>query len=202
MFNPKIGSSGVFKLSSEYSNLISENQVLTVSAIRTIMDITNEGIDVFTNIYATVNLTYADYTNDLKAGVNIVVFTTGDSKTIYIPANRVLSDTITTGHTYSSTGIMIKLPHLPEDLDISSLLVDLKELVLNRLGVSSEILTTKISASVNVSDDEHNAAELIRNNLITNNTSNQNKVLELEQIIIRQQDIINNANTLSLATGV
>ena len=202
MFNPKIGSSGVFKLSSEYSNLISENQVLTVSAIRTIMDITNEGIDVFANIYATVNLTHTDYTNDLKAGVNIVVFTTGDSKTVYIPANRVLSDTITTGHMYSSTGIMLKLPHLPEDLDISGLVIDLKELVLNRLGVSSEILTTKISASVNVSDADHTAAELVRENLITNNTSNQNKVLELEQIIINQQDIINNANTLSLVTGV
>lgn len=202
MFNPKIGSSGVFKLSAEYSNLISGNQILTVSAIRTIMDITNEGIDVFTNIYATVNLTLTDYTNDLKAGVNIVVFTTGDSKTIYIPANRVLSDTITTGHTYSSTGIMLKLPHLPEDLDIATLTTDLKEVVLNRLGVSSEVLTTKISASVTVSDVDHKAAELIRKNLITNNTSNQNRVLELEQIIIKQQEVINNANTLSLVRGV
>ena len=201
MFNPKIGSSGVFKLSSEYSNLISENQILTVSAIRSIMDIANEGIDVYENIYAVVNLTREDYVNDLKAGVNIVVFTTGDSKTVYVPANRILSDTITTGHTYCSTGIMIKLPHLPEDLDFSSLIVDLKELVYNRIGVDSEVLTTKISASVNVSEEEHRMAELIRKNNITDDTSNLNKLLELQQIIKHQQDIINNANTLSLVTG-
>ena len=201
MFNPKIGSSGVFKLAAVYSNLIAENQILTVSAVRTIMDITNEGIDVFANIYAPVGLTQNDYTSDLKAGVAIVVFTTGDSNTVYIPANRVLSDTITTGHTYSSTGIMLKLPHLPEDLDISDLITDLKEVVVNRLGVDSEAITTKISASVTVSDTDHSLAELVRENLITNNTTNQNKVLELEQIIIQQQEIINNANTLSLVGG-
>jgi hypothetical protein len=151
---PAVGDKGTFKFSEPFNKLIRPEQILTVTAIRTIKNIYDNGENPLATIYQLVGLTESDFNYDLANNVLIVEFKTGNNY-FSVPSNRILSLPNSNGVLYCQKVIAVPLGDIPSDHNLTPLINDIKDLVLEITGIITKPVASQISAEYMVSKEKH-----------------------------------------------
>lgn len=160
---PTIGSEGYFVLISPLDNLIGLNELYTCKGIRNISEYIANNEDVKTNIYDKYLLPTIDYEEDLDSDSPIVSLQSQKGHWLYIPARYFSSYPIINGIKYSTKVLSFQLPAMPVDQNLSGTINDIRQLIMDRLGVDSigkDIETSRVTL---VPKNKHMLETAVRN---------------------------------------
>lgn len=160
---PPIGTSGTFDFKAPFNSSIDTKQKLTVMSVTSMKEMVDSGIDVKTFVYVNAGLTATDYNDAFDKHIPIISFANDDGSYFYLPADYLSSMPKNDGVEYVGKSVVIKLGELPSNLDLSLLETELKDKVLNVLGVEVDLAIVESSAKVMKSYSEHENLESIRN---------------------------------------
>ena len=189
---PDIGASGKFTLKAPFDSLISNTTVLTVQSIRSIADLVANDQDVYESFYKPRGLTKEDFLADEAEGVQIVGLQAGTGTWLYVPSTYFLSFPSIDGVMYTVVGMVIDLGALPNTLDLETLKLNAKDLVLKNLGVDADVEFVSLSQSALVSHDDHDRIEAARLAKV--------EVKVPLSVLVAQQQVIINTQREKLAT--
>ena len=127
--------------------------------------------DPFSDLYAPMGLNELEYKQDIKDNIPVITLAYTDrygiEKFIRVPHNYIESISNKADIVYTNRMLVMDLGYLPENLDLSPILNDLKDYIIHRTGVSPEIADTCINEVEFVNQDQHDIRETIRSNNIT-----------------------------------
>jgi len=84
---PPMYASGLYVAGSPFT--LNETAIYTTQAIRSFEDCQQRNINVYTEIYAPLNIPRAKYLSDKDKGVNIITLTSHTEPTVYIPDSYI-----------------------------------------------------------------------------------------------------------------
>lgn len=173
---PQVGTKGIFVFKDPFDSFVSnmlnvdsQPLELTVVSIISMKDhILVSKRDPFTEIYTKVGLDEIEYKQDLKDEVKLITFLyidEYDSERMFrIPANYVELKSNPSTIEYAERVIVLGLPSVPMDLDLSPIFEELKDVVSTQIGVTPTIKDVVSSALEFVTEEEHASKETIRKN--------------------------------------
>lgn len=167
---PKIGSSGVFKVSAPFDRFVVEKISYTCTSIRSITEIQTYTRSVLDEYYLFYGLTAEDYHQDILNNELIVSLRNG-SEFIYVPSKFILSYPDVTGIPYHVLSLAVTLGAIPVGTDLSVLKDKIEELVITNIGLTPITEEVEVSATKYFSEEEHNAAVQRRAYLTTDNST-------------------------------
>lgn len=147
MYLPPIGTIGVFTFQEPYNVDPYINRILKVVSIRSLEELTKDGVDPLNNIYIKFKMTKADYEDDLEESVPIIVFKSKAEALYYVPADRIDGLPKIDGTPYVRKIITLNLGALPTTINLSRLEEALKETSMEFIGIEP---TSKITDGSNV----------------------------------------------------
>ena len=190
MLIPPIHAVGKFIAQPPYDTKISDKQIYTVTAVRTLEEISINNEDPLNNIYIDVGRTEADYLADLSNKIPIIVFTSTSNSFAYIPANMILQIPNIVGHKYQEKVLAINLGSIPLDIDLTPLKEDIIDLVRDTLGIATNIKVVDSSAIMVFTDVEHTGFILARANAMSNLGTYRSRYLKCNQTVTNLQNQI------------
>jgi len=170
MLIPPINSEGLFRLQVPLDTLIRNDIRYKVSAIRNISEILEEDIDVKTIIYLDQGLTEEDYNEDLVNKNPIVILVNPSNEYFNIPSSKILSIPDVTGIVFKDKVIVINLGQIYDTLSLDYILDDLKDIVIDNVGITPTIEIMDVSQQIIYTEDELKEFEQKRAGTIANNT--------------------------------
>ena len=192
MIIPYVNSKGKFKFSEPFDKNLHEDEILTVVAIRDIHEQVESGEDPFANIYELNGLTKEDMENDIDNNIPIVVFRTIAGKYYYVPANRINSIPVVSGHVYQDKALVINLGAIPEDMNLDMIKEDIKELIEGTIGIRTQVIDKPISTKILKSEVEHKDFIQTLNTRVTNDSSYFSKYISCKKERENYIEIIKN----------
>lgn len=132
---PSVGAKGVYTLLAPYTT--ENNEVYECIAVRTISDYLSNGEDPIAAIYTPVKLTEEDYLADAAVDMQIISLRNDKGYTIYVPARYFSKYPVQDGIDFSSYVFQLYLPPIPVGQDTSAIEAELKDLILQRMGVDA-----------------------------------------------------------------
>lgn len=191
---PPKGTKGVFSFKSPFdkTDKIGKNEELTVTSIRSLLELIRSNEDPYGTIYTPQGLTVDEYTSDLNSDIPVIVFVRSNGDFYYVPANRINSYPNITGHQYRRTLLAANLGSLPLNFNTDQLLEAVNEVILNNVGITTEAVIKPSGAITYVSDEDHNIFIKTLENKTTVDKSASILLLEANTIIDKQKKIIKN----------
>ncbi len=202
---PNVGMQAYFTFKDPVSYYIRNKFNLNTTAIKlkvisviSMKDtIRNDLRDPFTDLYSPAGISEVDYKQDLIDNVPVVSFSFRDSEGIerYVrsPLNYIERISSVSSIEYMNKLIVIDLNRLPKEVDTTLFFEDLKDFVMQRLGVVSEIKEVSVGETEMVDHTEHTTRETIRKNTATVHKTLQTQLQEAQlrsdQILLRLQEL-------------
>jgi len=189
---PPIGVVGNFKLSEPLDKLLNPDIKYKVTSVRNIREMIDSGEDVLTFVYINQGLTETDYNDGLDNNVEIVILQSPDGSFYYIPANYIVSIPDYSGHKFKEKVLLVELGQIPDELDLTAVIEEIKAVTYNLLGIEPSIEEVPTSQTIIYTDDEYREFE---------ETRKANKVLNEPCIIAKarlEQTVQEQANRLKL----
>jgi hypothetical protein len=190
MIIPAIHSKGRFVFSEPFNSLIKATQEFTVVSIRTLKEIEESGEKPFDTIYKSVNMTEAQFKDDLHKEVPIIVFTTDGGEYFYVPASKLLSEPITTDIPYREQTLAVNLGNLPTTIDLTVVKTLIQDAVYNNLSITPRVKVIPTSAITVVTKARHDTFMTLMKNKSTVDQSYKTKYYELLARHKKQQVLI------------
>lgn len=130
---PAIGTKGVYSLLSPFTP--SPGEVLNCIAVRTLSSYIANNDDPLVSVYTSAGLTEDNYDEDLADNIQIVSLVNDKGYVYLVPARYIQSYPIQDGVMYRPLALSVALPLMPLALDLTGFVQDVKELVMEKLGV-------------------------------------------------------------------
>lgn len=181
-----IGTEGKFSFKPPFNTILSTYTIYKIIGISKLSQLKESGVDPLNNIYIASGLTEENYKTDLKNDITIIQLVVGSS-TYYIPENFIEAGPTQDGVSYSKQGLAINLGVLPLDIDVTSLISDMEQLIQSHIGVNSNINRVYLSGVSKIPYDISTQFTTIRNSRITNK----------ESCIDKYTDALNTINILN-----
>lgn len=205
-----IGSKGVIKLKSPFSDLLAKREGIDleyrVSAINTIDALEMSGFNVFNFIYKDNGLGEDTYQKAKQNGIPIITLTSVGKPTLQVPQDYVTSMPVCDGIPYYEPVLHASLGLIPRELDVHFLKQQVSSVITDTVGVSEEVIDVQISelpVEGVVGLEEHERLETIRISNVKNRTTDralhlklQDENVELKKEIVRLQTILIKHNLL------
>ena len=177
---PTIGSTGSFLLAVPFTTPVGERY--TVMAIRKLGDFIAQNETPFEDIYQPKGLTQSQYEADLVLNLEIISLQSEKGFWIHVPAQYITSYPITNGIPYRKVGIMVGLPPMPTDKDLTFLQTQITGLITDTLGVIPKLQLVEQSKVVLIPSVDHQATQAARQILSAgrNTDYSRAKILEVQ----------------------
>ena len=197
---PTDHSKGYYTFGSPYDVAIQPNTLLTCLGSMTLPQLIKEGLDPLKTVYEPFGLTDAEYKDDIKNKVSIVILTPGTGS-IYIPSDRILSMSQVDRIPYNKALIGINLGTLPAELNIDNLMEDIKLLIQERIGVTPALTNNRDGDTIMVTKDEHESM-LAARALVATNPQNYRVQVEMLDVEIDKKNALLEKLTLAIANSL
>jgi hypothetical protein len=161
-FVPSIGSKGLFRVAPPFNISLVQDLEYTCVSMRSIQDISNDGVDVFAAYYDTQGLTLENMQADLAAGVFLVTLQPSTGLPVIVPSSYFIGIPDITGVPYMGTMIALDLSLLPSDLDLSYLKQRLADVVKDTIGVLTTPRTVVTTDPLRLRSDQHTVIDATR----------------------------------------
>jgi len=151
---PSIGTRGYYQLLTPFDTLIGTNEQYTLKSVRTISDYIAANEDVKNNIYVANSISDA-YQADFQNDIEILGIQSERGAWVYVPITYVECYPIVNGIPYRTASIVLPLQPIPTDIDLTNLLSQLNQVVLESLGfnVTPTVVETSKVVLVSTSAD-------------------------------------------------
>lgn len=157
MIVPAINTKGEFRFSAPFNTNDYQNKQLKVTAVRSLIEMYNNGDDPLANIYTKHGLTEKEYADDIANSVPIIIFSTGGNNFYYIPANKIIGMPTVSGIKYGKRILAVNLGTLPEELEYEEVVNNVKDVIMDSLGIIPTIKVVDGSEIFYKTPAEHEA---------------------------------------------
>lgn len=134
----------------KYSN--KEYEVAEIRKLKAIVD--SEGFP-FENIYQPLAMTKDDYVDDLNENIPIVTLTQDNETYLYVPMDRIKEIPPFVGRTATELLITFSLGVVPDDVNITPLVDNIRMMVNDTLNLQPEVIATPGGPTVLMSDEDY-----------------------------------------------
>ena len=187
-YTPPLNTTGIYRVRAPF--VVDVTQMYTCVAIRSLVDIRDQGLDPVALYYEPVGLNEVEYTADLAENANVITLKSSTMPTVYIP------DTYFTGYPlldrvpYNHIILSVSLSLVRESLDLSFLQEQISNVVSDVIGVIPEVLIHVAPTTGVITPEQDVVIEAGRQAAITMRTSDYAQRLELqrENIRLREQN--------------
>lgn len=155
MLLPRINTEGIFLFHPPFNKPEYDNRSYKVVSIRTIKSINENDEDPFNNIYVANGLSSKEFVEDVENDIPIIELVYNEVETLYVPANRIKDMPPLFGYKYTPRMITFKLGHIHDDLNLSTLYNNIKEIIKSDLGRDVTIIESPYGETVLVSEEKH-----------------------------------------------
>lgn len=138
-FTPVLKTKGLWSLKAPYDAILLKDVEYTCTRIATISDLVAEGIDVFEEFYAPVQLTQTDLDNDTKADADIITLQSAIGDKVTFPSTYLANMPDINGVPHMGFMLAVDLALLPSNFDFSYVSQRLKEVTLATIGFDPTI---------------------------------------------------------------
>ncbi len=195
---PPLGARGVYEVLEPWE--VNPNISYRCSALRYFLDLENQDIDVYAAYYEPHNLSRETFEQDRVNQVAIVTLLSDTQTPIYIPSSYIKSYPNSAFYNYQHIVLSASLGPLPDDLDLTFLKNQMKEVISDVIGVEPIIHENVAPSEQIVTPAQHEILEANRQSAITNRTTTHSKNLTLieqrdqlsERVQILEQLVIDN----------
>lgn len=155
MYIPALFTKGAFSFSAPFDKDQYQKKILEVTAVRTLDEIYKNEEDPLNTIYLPFDMTEDDYNEDFQQKVPIISFKTNGSQLYYIPADRIIGLPVVNGVKYKNIMLTVSLGEMPVDYALDRVKNDVKDVLMDSLGIISEPVIVDASAEFLKTEDEH-----------------------------------------------
>lgn len=181
---PLLGTKGKFNVKLPFTT--HPAKLYEVIAIRSFDDVYKAGRDVYEDLYKKMGLIDGtatpdgvfDFATEKAKGPNIISLRDPSGEVLYVPDTFITTYPETKEVPYDHVVLSMSLGAIPQTLDLSSLMDDVKDFIQSRTGVGAEMQLHIAPSETNPTAEQHLALEAARSALVTNNTSNALKVTQ------------------------
>lgn len=185
---PSVGAKGVYTLLAPYTT--ENNEVYECIAVRTISDYLSNGEDPIATIYTPVKLTEEDYLADAAVDMQIISLRNDKGYTIYVPARYFSKYPVQDGVDFSSYVFQLYLPPIPVGQDTSAIEAELKDLILQRMGVDAVFDKVETSDVRAIDRNKADAVTAQRMMIVDSTATVFAQVVQLQRIVEAQKSRI------------
>lgn len=164
---PLVGSKGFHEFASPFDQLALENTEYECMAVRRLSDILANNETPWEDIYEKQGLSEEVYEQDLSEDAYVVSFQSSGGHWLYIPYRYILKYPSVNGVPYRSVMIVVSLPSIPVELDLSNLRLELEDLASTTIGAPVKSKQVDSSKVILVPYDLHQQTQVARN-IVTN----------------------------------
>lgn len=178
---PAIGSSGYFLLKAPFNVLVTEGERYTCQGIRRISEYIANNENPKETIYIKNGLTEDDFEDAKKTDMSIASLQSEKGHWLYVPCTHILSYPEVNGIPYRALAMVVSLPSLPVDTDLTSISTSIRDMISDRLGVDSSVKLVETSRVVLVTEDIHSVKSAERSLRAVDKTTDYGRAQKLKQ---------------------
>lgn len=199
---PGIGAAGQWKLKPPFNDLLIANLAYTCKEVRKLSAVVASGIEAKAEFYDKYSIDSAVYDQHVKDDISIITIISTAGNWLHVPSPYLDGWPSGDAVPYAVIGMVANLGALPNTIDPSFLTPIVKNAVVAALGHDPDISYVVLSEVVNKTFAEHEAMEVHRQSLITDDNSDYVKRVKAEEALTRanaqiqalQQYIISSGN--------
>lgn len=197
---PYVGQRGLFALTLPFN--LQANTSYRCIAIRSFLELSQQGVDVYDAYYNGMGLSQNTYSQDSTNGVVIVALRSDGGNMVYVPSSYIASTPDISGSAYARRFVTLDLGMLPVDTDISPVMESLEGLVEARIGVVTQAKQATSPVTNIVSEEDASAIEAGRLGRITEQGSDYSLYQKSLKTIADQQVVINQLTQMCRTAGL
>lgn len=180
---PPINTKGSFVFAPPFDKIIDMSREYTVTGMRSLVELFNNGEKPFDMIYKPVGLTETDFNNDVINNVPIIVLSTEGCDFLYVPANRITSIPMISGVKYVEKILSLSLGNVPLDLDLTLLSNTIVDVAYEIVGIKATVTENRSSSVFLVTESEDTIFRTLMKNRASVDKSYKTKYEELKLIL-------------------
>jgi hypothetical protein len=186
---PEVGMAGSYKASSPFDTLITSQVRYDCLAVESLQGLVARGEDPYADIYAPRGITLEQYGRELGDNVRIITLQSFKGELLRIPHPYLLNLPDASGVRYTMVMLGVNLSATPDGLDLSILKRDIAELVLDRIGVQSDIREVVYGPVTLLTHQQHKAVQSTRKQRTALASSNlqRARILEKHNTLLKQR---------------
>lgn len=188
--NITVGMKGTVSASAPFNTVINPRHIQECVSVESIRGMLSQGVEVFDEIYAPVNLDESTFDQHVDDDVRIITFQSSSGDVYRIPEVYVNGLPYANGVPYRCIMLGISLSIVPDGMDLSSIKSEVAELVFDQLGVRSEVKEVVFGEPLMLTSSQHDAIETARVANIVNNPGSLLRIRQLQEIVDRQAQTI------------
>lgn len=163
---PEVGSSGFFTLATPFDQKIAAGVRYTCQAVRRISDYLGNNEDVKAGIYDANGISEDIWEEDKQADAYVASLQGETGQWLYVPTRYVIGYPDTNGVPYHTAALMVALPGIQTDRDLTDLYAKITDAVRGSLGTSCVIEKIETSKVTLVDSAKHDQIQTNRNIVI------------------------------------
>lgn len=184
---PFVGMAGRYSLKAPYTALVNPNVEYTCTGVISLVGAIAQGSDPWEEVYLPNGATEAAYALDKEKNHCLVTLQSGLGDVVVVPNSALMALPNADGIRYVNVMLGVSLSAIPEELDLTSLKVDVSDLVFHRLGVRSTVYPAVFGATALIDHDQHKAIEAAR---LVNIQSNLSTLTENEMLKVQNTALV------------
>ncbi|MNC16985.1 hypothetical protein D3C81_280010 [compost metagenome] len=177
---PQIGIKGRWEVRAPFST--KPGLLYTLGAIRSFIDIENNGVNVFETYYGPIALTQAQYNEDRRQGVMLLTLLSDTDAPLYIPSSFVTAFPALDSVAYHHLVLSASCGALPVTMSLDFLITQVAKVISDTIGVTPTINIGVVPLLSVVTPDEHETNEARREAAISNRTTDYARLAEQQRL--------------------
>lgn len=197
---PPLGTKGIYVLDSPFDSAIQVKELYECAAVRTFIDLENNGSNIFKTYYAPYGLLESDFIRDRDQGHILITLVSPKYPPVYVPSSYLKTFPSIVSKKYNQVILSLSLGAVPDDVILEPTIQAIQSVVSDHIGVTVNINVGVMPLTDAVSQEEHLILEAARQGAITvretdyarvHDLTDQNTAL-VEQIALLEQIIKDN----------
>lgn len=159
-FIPATGETGFYRVAHPFE--ITEGEVYTCKAIRTISEFISLGVDPYEQYYKPFNIELDIFESHVTLDMEIISLQNDGGRWVHIPASYMLGYPNMNGIPYRSVAITVMLPPFPVDQTYTHVESQVKDIVQEALGVNATSKLVVVSKTKLIDSGAHEVTKASR----------------------------------------
>lgn len=176
---PQIGIKGRWEVKNPF--VVQPGLLYTLGAIRSFIDIENNGVNVFETYYVPAQLSKEICAADKRANVMILTLLSDTQGPLYIPSSYVTAYPSLDSRAYHHLVLSASLGALPVTVSLDFLVTQVAKVISDTIGVTPTINIGAVPLLSVVTPEQHETNEAKREAAIANRTTDYARLAEEQQ---------------------
>lgn len=168
LVHPEIGSRGTIEVAQPYEAIFSPRVIYECISVESLAGLLNAGLFPYDLFYQPFGISIEIYKEDIEINSPIIGFKTSDGRVFKIPSRFIKTLPQADGVVYQSLSLGVALSIVEEGADIDPLVEEIKQLIMDRIGVSCAIQAVVTGPNILLDHNQHRAVRLSRKDSAVN----------------------------------